>query len=68
MQARFKTFRSGHQPWEELFQEAADFMTALRPEYTIGVSHSHESTLGVVTVWYWFDETLLDATQDNPGK
>jgi hypothetical protein len=59
MQARFKMFQSGHEPWEMMFQRAADFMTKLGPEYTIGVSHSHESTVGVVTVWYWFDETLL---------
>jgi hypothetical protein len=59
MQARFKIFKSGTLPWEMLFQQAADFMTKLGPEYTIGVSHSHENNIGVVTVWYWFDESIM---------
>jgi hypothetical protein len=59
MQAKYRIFRSGHEPWETLFQQAADFMTALGPEYVIGVSHSHENNLGVVTVWFWFDPTLM---------
>ena len=59
MKAMFKFFRSGHEPWETLFQKAADFMTKVGPEYVIGVSHSHEQNVGVVTVWYWLDESLL---------
>ena len=59
MKAMFQMFRSGHEPWELLFQKAADFMTKVGPEYVIGVSHSHESNQGVVTVWYWLDESLL---------
>ena len=53
MQVRFQIFRSGHQPWEMLFGEAAKFATSVGLERLIGISHSHESSIGVVTVWYW---------------
>ena len=65
MKAMFKMFRSSHEPWEVMFQQAADFMTKVGPEYVIGVSHSHESTIGVVTVWYWLDESLMKGPQDS---
>jgi hypothetical protein len=53
MQVRFQIFRSTVQPWEVLFGEAAKFATTVGLERLIGVSHSHEGTIGVVTVWYW---------------
>ena len=55
MQAKFKHFESDRS-WESLFQTAADFLTQIGPERTIGVSHSHQGPMGVVTVWYWSDE------------
>lgn len=53
MQARFKIFKSAHSPWTTIFAAAAAFATTLGPERMIGISHSHEQTVGVVTVWYW---------------
>jgi hypothetical protein len=61
MQAKFKIFRSDWDSWETMFQKAADFMTSIGPEKTIGVSTSHESNVGVVTVWYWSDEKPMRA-------
>jgi hypothetical protein len=57
MQARFKIFKSAVSPWTTLFAAAAAFATSLGPERVIGFSHSHEQTVGVVTVWYWALET-----------
>jgi len=53
MQVRFQIFRSTHQPWEMLFGDAATFATSVGLERLIGISHSHEGNIGVVTVWYW---------------
>jgi hypothetical protein len=53
MQVRFQIFRSTTRPWEQLFGDAAKFATAIGLERLIGISHSHEGTIGVVTVWYW---------------
>lgn len=53
MQVRFQIFRSASQSWESLFGDAARFATSVGLERLIGISHSHESTVGVVTVWYW---------------
>jgi len=53
MQVRFQIFRSTTRPWEQLFGDAAKFATAIGLERLIGISHSQESTIGVVTVWYW---------------
>ena len=53
MQVRFQMFRSASQPWEVMFAEAAKFATGVGLERLIGISHSHESSVGVVTVWYW---------------
>jgi hypothetical protein len=57
MQARFKIFRSLSSPWPKIFAAAAAFATSLGPERLIGISHSHEQNLGLVTVWYWALET-----------
>lgn len=53
MQARFKIFKSGVTPWVKIFQAAADFASTLGPERLIGISHSCDQHVGVVTVWYW---------------
>ncbi|HEV7281042.1 MAG TPA: hypothetical protein VGN57_12630 [Pirellulaceae bacterium] len=52
---RFEVFQSAWISWDELFQSAADFATRLGPGLLIGISHSHDSTTGTVTVWYWSD-------------
>jgi hypothetical protein len=53
MQVCFRIFRGAVQPWDVLFAEAAEFATSVGFERLIGISHSHESSIGVVTVWYW---------------
>jgi hypothetical protein len=53
IQARFKLFKSNTQSWETMSQQVADFLTTLGPGKVIGVSHSQESQLGVIAVWYW---------------
>jgi hypothetical protein len=55
MKVCFEIFASATQSWDVLFREAARFATGLGPDRLIGISHSHESTVGVVTVWYWSD-------------
>jgi hypothetical protein len=52
---RFKQFRSTFASWDELFSEAAEFATTLGPERLISISHSEDSSKGVVAVWYWGD-------------
>ena len=46
--------------WQDLFQQAADFATALGPGRVISISHAQVGeglcSSGVVTVWYWEDE------------
>ena len=56
MQARYKMFWSDRSSWEVMFQHAAEFMTTIGPEQTIGVSQSRDGLEGVVTVWYWSDQ------------
>ncbi len=53
MQVCFQIFRSAVQPWEMLFGDAAKFASTVGLERLIGISHSHEGAMGVVTVWYW---------------
>jgi hypothetical protein len=53
MTARYKLFRSSFQSWDAMCEEVATFLTELGPDRVIGVSQSQESTLGVLTVWYW---------------
>ena len=53
MSVRFKTFTSVMKTWDKLFSEAAEFATRIGPDRLIGISHSQETSLGVVTVWYW---------------
>lgn len=76
MRAEFKKFESSFGTWEALFQQAADFLTMIGPERTIGVSHSHEKTTGVITVWYWSEApkpmvanpSTPPARTDNPAR
>jgi hypothetical protein len=53
IQARYKLFKSGHESWETMSQQVADFLTTLGPGKVIGVSHSQENNWGVIAVWYW---------------
>jgi hypothetical protein len=53
IKARFKLFKSHRDSWEKMSQQVADFLTTLGPGKVIGVSHSQESQLGVIIVWYW---------------
>ena len=53
MSVRFQSFTSTHKSWDTLFGEAAAFATEVGPDRLIGISHSHEGDMGVVTVWYW---------------
>ena len=57
MQARFRIFKSHVSPWPKIFSQAATFATSLGPERLIGISHSCDQNIGVVTVWYWAIET-----------
>ncbi len=34
-------------------QQVADFLTQVGRDNVLCVSHSQESQLGVITVWYW---------------
>ncbi|MBN2475565.1 MAG: hypothetical protein JXB62_13215 [Pirellulales bacterium] len=49
----FRHFCERWSSWDELFQRAADFATAIGPERLISISHSADHSDGVVTVWYW---------------
>jgi hypothetical protein len=53
IQARYKLFKSAFDSWETMSQQVADFLTKLGPGRVIGVSHSQESNVGVIAVWYW---------------
>jgi hypothetical protein len=59
MSVQFKIFESSFQSWETLFREAAEF--ASHVDRLISISHSHAGPglggMGVVTVWYWDDES-----------
>ena len=53
MKAHFKLFHSSWESWDAMCTQVAEFLTELGPERVIGVSVSHESNVGVLTVWYW---------------
>ena len=57
MEVQFEIFRSTYESWEILFAKAALFASKIGKDRLIGISHSHENTLGVVTVWYWSADT-----------
>jgi hypothetical protein len=51
----FEIFESSFKSWESLFAGAATFAESVDPDRLIGISHSEDSSKGVVTVWYWSD-------------
>ena len=51
-----RTFRGTFTTWNDLFSEAAEFATELGPERVVSISHSADSSDGVVVVWYWATE------------
>jgi hypothetical protein len=53
----YEVFRAGGpEPWESLFETAAEFASQVGPDRLIGISHSAgEADRGVATVWYWRD-------------
>ena len=53
IQARFKLFKSAFDSWETMATQVSEFLTTLGPGKVIGVSHSQESQMGVIAVWYW---------------
>lgn len=53
MRVCFEVFRSSFSTWNTLFEKAAAFASEIPPDRLISISHSQESSLGVVTVWYW---------------
>jgi hypothetical protein len=53
MRVAYEQFRGTFASWDSLFQEAADFATAIGRERLISISHSADHSDGVVTVWYW---------------
>lgn len=48
-------FESHTKAWEPFCQEVADFVTGLGPKKLVTISHSHDSTTGVITVWFHED-------------
>ena len=52
-QARYRLFRSAFDSWETMCEEVTEFLTTLGPAKVIGVSHSQEGQIGVITVWFW---------------
>ncbi len=53
MKVKFQVFRGIFSSWETLFQQAAEFATAIGRDKLITISHSEDQVQGVVTVWYW---------------
>lgn len=48
-----KHFRATFKSWQSLFQDAADYASAIGRERLVSISHSQHSSEGIVTVWYW---------------
>jgi hypothetical protein len=63
----YKVFRGTFATWESLFSEAAEFATSVGPERVISISHSEDDDDGVVTVWYWTDETEAVGGERGPA-
>ena len=53
MKVMVRYFRSKYTSWDELFEEAATFATAIGPDRLINISHSEDDNDGIVVVWYW---------------
>jgi hypothetical protein len=58
MIVRFKVFRSTFDSWKKLFREAAAFATEIGRENLISIGHSADHSEGVVTVWYWGEDSF----------
>ena len=56
-QARFEVFRGTLASWQTLFSEAAAFATSIGRDHLISISHTEDQNEGVVTVWYWAEDT-----------
>jgi len=63
----YKMFCGILSTWETLFSEAAEFATELGPERVVSISHSEDDDDGVVTVWYWTDETEAQGGKSEPA-
>ena len=61
IQAHYKIFRSHYETWDIMAQQVSEFLSTLGPGRVIGVSHSQESQLGVIIVWYWEVEQTPEA-------
>lgn len=61
MRVAFEIFKSSYESWETLFNRAAAFAAQVGPQSLIGISHSHEGSWGVVTVWYWAEDEAAEA-------
>lgn len=53
MRVLCKHFRATLKTWQELFQDAADFASAVGREKLVSISHSQHGGEGIVSVWYW---------------
>ena len=51
-EVKYKMFRGIMATWNKLFDQAAVFASSVPPENLIGISHSADSSDGVVIVWY----------------
>ena len=56
-QVRFEVFRGTLTSWHTLFSEAAAFASSVGRDRVISISHSEDQNEGVVTVWYWAEDT-----------
>lgn len=55
--AKFQIFRGTFATWNELCGEAAEFASAIGPQNLITISHSEDRDDGVITVWFWTDDS-----------
>lgn len=55
---RFETFSSSFDSWDSLFKQAGEFADSIGRENVLNISHSCDgNNNGVVTVWYWAEES-----------
>ena len=50
---RVALFQSAFSSWSDLFQQAADFVDTIGAQQVLSVSHSSDSSTGVIAVWHW---------------
>jgi hypothetical protein len=53
----YRMFRGTLATWDELFTKAAYCATEIGPERVLNISHSVDDGDGVVTIWYWENES-----------